>query len=254
MNKRVDAGTDVAMIGAWDAGRSDSALAKRWGKAYDQTLENDAVEGHLFLIHTGADCGGPVDVYVDAEVPAGVRAATRLVDGEFLIHVPTGRLVVGGVEDYRSAKPRITGENNIVSIPSGDYGLRCYVGEVDEESGPSLSDVEAKAISAEDRAYYHGLGRRDNWRAVFIALPILLFPALWPWLGWKIALAVMLGVLVPWSHLLDRRWKRQPVDERWKRINQALQDALLAGQSPMFILELHRVAETTGLKGGAVRV
>jgi len=254
MYKRVDAGTDVAKIGAWDASRNDSVLSKGWGKAYDQTLEDDAAEGHLFLIHTGADCGGPIDVYVDAEVPDAVRNAARLLDGEFLIRVPTGRLVVGGVEDYRSAKPRITGENSIVSIPSGDYRLRCYVGETDEESGPSLSEVEARAISAEDRAYYHGLGRRDNWRAVFIALPILLFPALWPWLGWKIALAVMLGVLVPWSHWLDRRWKRQPVDERWKRINQALQDALLASQSPMFILELHHVTETAGLKGGSVRV
>jgi hypothetical protein len=254
MHERVDTGTDAAMIGAWDASRSDSVLSTRWGRVYDNTLDGDAAQGHLFLIHTGADCGGPVDVYLDEDVPEQVRKGARPVDGEFLLSVPTGRMVVGGVEDYRSAKPRITAENSIVPVPSGDYRLRCYVGQADENSGPSPSEIEARAISAEDHAYYHSFQRRDNWRAIYILLPMLLLPALWPWLGWKIALAIAIGVLIAWANLLDRHWKRQPVDERWKRINKTLQDASLAGQSPLFILELHRVGDRGGLQGGSVRL
>jgi hypothetical protein len=36
------------MIGTWDASRNGSVLSKRWGKQFDETLERDAAEGHLF--------------------------------------------------------------------------------------------------------------------------------------------------------------------------------------------------------------
>jgi hypothetical protein len=102
MKARVEAGTDIARIGAWDASRNDTVVAKRWGKEWDRMLEEDAARGDLFLIDTGADGGGPIDVYCDTEVPPEARAHTRLVAGEFLVCVPTGRLMVGGLEDYRS--------------------------------------------------------------------------------------------------------------------------------------------------------
>ena len=100
MIKRIDVGTDVAMIGAWDSARDDVPLNGARGPLAD-VLRRDAAEAHLFLIHTGGDGGGPVDVYVDEDVPAAALEHGRAVDGTFLLSVPSGRLVVGGGEDYR---------------------------------------------------------------------------------------------------------------------------------------------------------
>ncbi|PWU10578.1 MAG: hypothetical protein C5B50_25245 [Verrucomicrobia bacterium] len=132
MKTRIDAGTDVAMIGAWDTSRNDSPFPKTSFKKMMRALHEDAQAGHLFLIRTGADGGGPIDVYVDEPLPESALAQTRRAEGEFLIRVPTGQLVVGGAEDYRSSKPRITGENSIVLLPAGDYCLRCYIGTEEE--------------------------------------------------------------------------------------------------------------------------
>ena len=126
MKARIDAGTDVAMIGAWDAQRRSDPFSPSEQKHLLKTLEADAVQGHLFLLHTGADGGGPVDLYIDEAVPPDVEGTLERLGGEYLVAVPSGALVVGGVEDYRSAKPGITGADSIVRMPAGDYALRCY--------------------------------------------------------------------------------------------------------------------------------
>src|SRR5688572_20003201 len=100
MYRRIEVGTDVAMIGVWDAARD--ATPRPW-KSADE-LEAEAAEGHLFLLHTGADGGGPVDVYVDADVPVEVLTTLKPLGREFLVAAPSGRLVIGGVEDYRAVK------------------------------------------------------------------------------------------------------------------------------------------------------
>lgn len=99
MKARIEAGTDIAMLGAWDASRSANPLAKLWGKEYGADLKADTEAGHLFFIATGADCGGPIDVFVDPDPPPETRSEMTLLPGEFLLHVPSGKLVVGGVED-----------------------------------------------------------------------------------------------------------------------------------------------------------
>ncbi len=74
MKARVDAGTDVAMIGAWDAQRGAQPFTAEEFKQLSDTLDADATQGHVFVLHTGADGGGPVDVYVDEPIPAEVMA------------------------------------------------------------------------------------------------------------------------------------------------------------------------------------
>lgn len=251
MKQRVNAGTDVAMIGAWDASRNDGALSGVWGKSLEKTLEADAAAGHLFLIHMGGDGGGPIDVYVDEEVPAEEQKQARRIGGEFLISVPTGRLVVGGVEDYRSRKPKITGEQSVVSIPSGDYLLRCHVGK--DEGGiqpPSPSELE-EAVGMEEYRYYRKVTR---WSYLGF-LAILLFPVLTFLHGWKSALAITAVTVVAYFYVQDRfvlkrnaKYQRiaQRVDEVWKRAYQA--------QPPAFLFELHRVEGRKELKGGSIRL
>src|SRR5512133_1821196 len=87
MKARVDAGTDVAMIGAWDADRGA-----------------DAEQGHIFVLHTGADGGGPVDVYIDEPVPADVMQRLTPIGDELVLALPSGTLIVDGVEHYRARK------------------------------------------------------------------------------------------------------------------------------------------------------
>src|SRR5688572_32313699 len=106
MKVRINAGSDIAMIGAWDAGRNDSALTKVSGRKLDEALEQDATAGDIFLIHLGGDGGGPIDVYVDSPIPNEALTEARAAEREFLLRVPSGRLIVGGVEDYRSANSK----------------------------------------------------------------------------------------------------------------------------------------------------
>jgi len=68
MHKRVEAATDVAMIGVWDEGRRDEPLPPEQRGAND-ALQRDAEDGHLLLIHTGGDGAGAIDVYVEEDVP-----------------------------------------------------------------------------------------------------------------------------------------------------------------------------------------
>lgn len=49
MKARIDAGTDVAMIGAWDAQRDSMPFTASELKHVSETLDADAAEGHVFL-------------------------------------------------------------------------------------------------------------------------------------------------------------------------------------------------------------
>jgi hypothetical protein len=261
MHKRVDAGTDVAMIGAWDAARGALPFSADQQKRYRKSLEKEASAGHVFLIHTGADGGGPVDVYVDEDAPADVRTTVRRLDGEFLVALPSGRLVVGGAEEYRADGEAVgeVGEDRVIVVSAGDYAVYCYVAkdDEDEEGGEyaSLAECEAKVLTSEEREYYH---KKDYRELALILVGWLLFLAFLPlarrW-GWKIALPVTLVIAVPYFHWLDRRSKRRTAaNVRWREINKKLSDAWEGSRASTFVLELRRVDTRDGLKGGSVSV
>jgi hypothetical protein len=260
MHQRIDAGTDVAMIGAWDAGRGALPFSADQQRRYRKSLEKESSAGHVFLIHTGADGGGPVDVYVDEEVPADVLKTTRPLEGEFLVALPSGRLVVAGAEEYRSDQSGAAArEESVVPVPPGDYAVRCHVAgdEADEEIGEyaSLAECEAKVLTPEEREYYH---KKDYRELALIGIGWLLFLAFLPlarrW-GWKIALPVTLVVALPYFHWLDRRAKRRTAaDTRWREINRKLSDAWEGSRARTFVLELRKVESRDGLKGGLVSV
>ena len=139
-------------------------------------LERDAAEGRLFLIHTGSDGGGPVDVYVDESAPASLHARITPIAENVLLSVPSGALMVGGVDDYRSPKARLTGPDSVIQIPAGDYALRCFVAN-DAEQEPSSEQRLRDALPAADIKYYDRINSRG---CIAGALMWLLFP-LWPW-------------------------------------------------------------------------
>ncbi len=252
MHQRIDAGTDVAMIGVWDA-RHGEGVQPICDRAF---LEREAVEGRLFLIHTGADGGGAIDLYIDENPPDHARAHTRPIEGEFLLAVPTGRLVVAGAETYRTGT-----ESNSVDIPPGDYAVRCHVAIVTEDDAEgggeynSIAEVETKVLTPEERAYYHRWNKRELlWSLFFWVLLLAFFPLMWRW-GWKIALPITLALLIPYSHWLERSQKRQSkADSRWQAINRKVSGAWLGSAPRTFMLELRRLSDRAGLKGGSVAV
>jgi hypothetical protein len=251
MKFRIEAGSDVAMVGAWDASRNDSVLMTAWGKKFDQTLEQDATAGDIFLIRLGGDAGGPIDIYVDSPIPNEVLAEMRAADDEFLLRVPSGRLIVGGVEDYRSAKPKITGPNSVVALPSGDYALRCYVATGEEGFTPPTSRELKAALGADDYAYYNRISKLSLLGYLIVLLfPVLAFP-----LGWKWALLITVVVFfgyfsVQEGFVVKRNARYQRIS---KQVNQLFGKAK-EKESPWFIFDLRRISESHNLKGGSIRM
>ena len=240
------------MIGAWDGSRNDSILEKVPFKQIMNTLHEDAQAGHLFVIHTGADGGGPIDVYVEEPVPELALKQTRRAEGEFLIRIPTGRLVVGGVEDYRAPKPRITGENSMVVLPAGDYRLRCLIGTEDEWVPETSSRAELeKVLGAEDYRYWRKLENTGRLGC----LSVLLFPLLAFLIGWKLGLAVTFVVAVSWFYVRETFFLKR--NARYQRIDKAVNEIRKRAQEaapPTFVLELNRVSPGSDLKGGEIKV
>jgi len=249
MKARIDTGTDIAMLGAWDASRNASPLKKLWGKEYDSNLKSDADAGHLFFIATGADCGGPIDVLVQEDIEPEIRKEMTLLPGEFLLCVPSGTLVVGGVEDYRSTRPRITGDSSLMRIPAGNYLVKAHRGP--EENIPvTPTKEELKELLGEEDFQYHQRSIRNGCLGY---LTLLLWPILWPLIGWKLATGVAVVVVVGWFLIRERIFLRY--DERYQRINKLVNDAYQKADAqgpPIFLLELRPLENSAGKQGGSI--
>lgn len=249
MKARVEAGTDIAQIGAWDANRDDGAFDKLSFKRRTAVLREDSEAGSIFVLNTGSDGDGPIDVYVDESIPESELRENELLKGEFLVRVPSGRLVVGGVEDYRYSKRKITGPNSVISVPVGDYKIQCYAPKVDEGSLEGVSNAALReAIGEDDYSYW----RRREKSAGYGCLPFALFPALAYTFNWKVALAAAIGMTVLWffcrEQLLRRNARYQSIEKRVQEIYRQAK----ANSAPTFIFALTRLEDGSSLKGGEV--
>ena len=160
-------------------------------------------QGALVLIRTGGDGGGPVDLYIDEPAPPEVLARVTPVAGKARLSLPTGALTVGGVEDYRSADPRIPAQPASSLCLSGDYAVRYYVA-TDPEQEPASEKTLRRLVSPADIKDYDGVNQRG---CVAGALTLLLFPLLLYPLGWKIALPITVVAFLAFFPLLQ--WATQ---------------------------------------------
>jgi hypothetical protein len=233
MRARIDAGTDVAMIGAWDAQQNASPFTPAEVADHQNSLERDVSQGSLVLIRTGGDGGGPVDLYIDEPAPPEVLARVTPVGSKARLSLPTGALTVGGVEDYRSADARITGPASIVSVPAGDYAVRCYVA-TDPEQEPASEKTLRRLVSAADIKYYDSVNQRG---CVVGALTLLLFPLLSYPLGWRVALPITIVAFLAFFPLLQWALKRNP---RYQRLNAIIPIHRIQQANPTYVFELRR--------------
>lgn len=247
--QRIDAGTDAALLGAWDLSRDDVLFSKEEVKYLHKSLASDSGKGHLFFIQTGADCGGPIDVYVDREAPEIVTSRTNKIEQNFLLSLPSGKLVVGGVEDYRRKGKKITAAKSVVNVPAGDYSLTCYVAKDEEERPEDRSEKElARLVGAENVRYFD---RITNWGCmVGVLLPLLLFFFLSIWMG-LIALPVTIVVSILYFYLLQGVLKR---NERYRRLEEIIPAFRLKHERPLFVFVLKKIEDKGGLKGGFIDV
>jgi hypothetical protein len=231
MKARFDAGTDVAMIGAWDARRGAQPFSANEFKRLSEVLDAESAAGHIFVVHTGGDGAGPVDVYIDEPVPSGLAARLTPIGGEFVLALPSGTLVVDGAELYRSPKATVT--TPAVTVPAGDYTLRCY--EATEKEGAPPSERGLEAIVGPDELRYYDRVTRGG--CAIGALLLLLLPALWPLLGVKVAFAVTVAVVVVYFNVREWMLRR---NQRFLRLRDTITTLRLEQAEPTFVLELRR--------------
>ncbi len=247
MKARFDAGTDVAMIGAWDLDRGAQPFSAEEYKQLSATLDADAEQGHLFVLHTGADGGGPVDVYIDEPVPAETVARLTPLGGELVLALPSGKLMVDGVEYYRARKPDPAQASRAISVPTGDYLLRCYTPKDAEQDVTPRSEHELEAIVGKNELRYYERVTRGG--CVIGLLLLLLFPILGPFAGWRIAFATTVVAALGFFYVREWALRRNP---RFARIREAVTTFRLQGQDPTFVLELRQIQDRAGLKGASV--
>jgi len=161
-------------------------------------------------------------------------------------------LVVGGAEDYRSEKPRITGEKSIIQLPAGDYRLRCHIGTEDEwvPEGKLHARLE-ETVGTEDYRYW----RKSKNAGYLGCLTVLLFPMLAYPIGWRLAVLVTLFAMVAWFYGRARFIVKR--DARYQRIDKAVNEIVKRAQGnapPTFVFELNKVTAGSGLKGGEIKL
>lgn len=243
MRARLDAGTDVAMIGAWDAHRDAEPLAAKMPRDILAVLEREAAQGELFLIHTGADGGGPVDILVDEPMAPDELARMRPLDGPRRLSLPSGVLRVGGAENYRA--PKAVGTADEVTIPSGNYAISAFVPLDEEEEAPSEAELR-KHVGAEALRRYD----RVNQGIVIGAFAALLLVTvgLAPFIG-RLALVVAVAVFLAWFPAAKWLTNRSPA---YLRLHEAAVDFRLRRAPPSLILSLRRLGPEETLAGGSV--
>jgi hypothetical protein len=171
---------------------------------------------------------------VDEPIPDGTMATLTPLGEECILALPSGSLIVDGVEHYRAKKPDAGHSDRAVSVPAGDYVLRCFAPTDTEDAKPeSEKDLEA-AVGRADLQYYERVTRSG----CFIGpLLLLLFPLLLPVVGWKLAFPVTFVVVVAYFILREYSLRR---NERFARLREKIVAFRRGHEDPTFVLELRR--------------
>jgi hypothetical protein len=243
MRARFQVSTDTARLGAWDAQRGEEPFSREDVTRSSEALGEDVAAGHVAVLSTKADAGGRIDVYVDELVPNEVRADLTPIEGEFLLVLASGKLVVDGVEYYR---PRPSDNYTLqpaVPVPAGDYAARWYRMKDPEASPKSEADLVRK-FGREEVEYFDRMNQRGCLTGVST---LLLLPILWYLWGFWIALPVTLVVFVGYFHVKQWVLKR---NARYWRLQEVIPAYRHEHEDPLFVLELRRVDKRAGLTGG----
>lgn len=237
------------MIGAWDAQRGAQPFTTSEFEQLSDSLEAEADAGHAFFLRTKADGGGPVDVYIDEPIPVELAERLTPLGDAFVLALPSGSLAVDGAEYYRPKKPDAAMTARAVTVPAGDYALRCYAARGEDAAPMPRPDRELEAILGKDDLRYYDRVTRGG--CVIGLLLLLLLPALWPLFGLKIAFAATAVIVVAYFSVRERVLRR---NARFARLRETITAFRRGRDEPVFVLELRRVLNRAELTGGSVSV
>ena len=236
MKARFDAGTKVGMVGAWDVERGVQPFSAEESRRLSEALDADAAQGQLFVLHLGANGGVPVDVYVDEPVPEAATAGLTPLGDALTLALPSGKLIVDGVEYYRTRKADAAHASRALTVPPGDYVLRCYTpGEEDADAVPRPEHGLGAIVGKDELRYYERVTRSGCLIGLVL---LLLFPVLGPLAGWRIAFATTVVAVIGFFYV--REWVLRR-NERFARIREAVNAHRVGAQEPVFVIELRRI-------------
>lgn len=237
---RIETGTDIASLGLWDRARD----AEPFTSYKPAAIAADVREGHVVQVQTDSDGGYDFAVFVGEDAPEELRAVTISAGPPRLLRAPSGRLCLGGLGDYRSKKPRITGERSFFDAPPGDYRVHCRVLDLDRPR-----DQVAAAVGEKDFLYWRSVQARvDRGCCLVVVLALVGI-----YLGWRYAWWWALGgvaLVVAYSWWIERASR---TDARFEDIEQRITE-FCGGKSfaeyeeeyltqwPAVVLELHALA------------
>ena len=239
---RIEAGTDVAMIGIWDHSWDATPLPKR---GTIPELEAAADERQLWLVKTLGDGSYEADIYVDQQADVDELEDRRVVGDWRALHVPSGKLCFSGVEDFRTAKKQITGEDAYFEVTPGEYRVRAQLLDLDIPERKL-----AESVGEEDYEYWKPRDATDMTIFGFFLLALLSSLIGGIWLDWRLGVGLAaLGILLYWLIGAGRRR-----DERFQRIQDRVHDVLgdktlddliedFVGERPMLVIELQRLGD-----------
>ncbi len=237
MVARIDAAPESGLLVVHDAGVALPVVDR--GRM--DALERDAAAGKVFFMASEDPSRFRVDVYIDEAQPPELHQDFQSLGGNFLLDLPSGRLVVAGY----NFTPASAGETPI-SLPNGAYVLtvmerRAFDGRRHEKEMVELvGDADWR------------FSKRTTSLGLLGCLPTIialgsLFLAIrqGQWRGF-FYFALPLSVLAWAPHVLLRNSKR------YRRIQRLMNEHEAA--KPHFILKLARTERTNGLSGGFVNV
>ena len=237
MPTRIDIDSDGGVLIARDASVSLPSVPLK----ELESLETETSSGRLFVMATEDPSRFRIDLYTADAPPAALNADFQPLGGTFLLHLPTGRLVISGASGTGA-----TADGTPIAVPAGSYLLtvlerRSFDGRRhDKEMIQLLGEADWK---------FH---QRANWVAAAGCLPMLaaLITLLLAfrhgrWLS-ALYVGLPLAVLAALPHVFHR------ASRRYRRIDRMMNEHEAA--KPLFVLRLAPAEQTSGLAGGLVRL
>ncbi|NMO20079.1 hypothetical protein HPC49_03630 [Pyxidicoccus fallax] len=240
---RIDAGTDIACVGIWDAGLPP---LRRVPDAKE--VEASAVRGEALPIETSADGGYVLEILVEESFVAPAGRTYETLERDYGLNLASGTALVGGFEDFRSRRPQITSEEDLIHVEPSWYRVRVHLNRIDPEYVEALShDAAERALSPEELARHRQLGRYGNAGCASMLLAVPLFIVAGRSNGATALIALVAGlVLFTAPAWLNRLAKRRGDLE----LQQRYESTRARATPPDVVLELWRT--DAPLPGGRV--
>ena len=231
MKFETEAGTDIAMIGIWDADVPVGELRKIPYKRLMEELSKDGHDGKILRVDTGADGGYPICVVSTEEEFGAFRLdAYAEIQHDFFLYSQSGNFIAGGLEDYRNGTPQLTSENDRFRLEPGGFRVRVYTHDEDEDQ---IAKQVADEVGEDDLRHY-----QERKSGCGIAMAAIAFGMVggyfWSW--WVLLPAILLA-----ARVVSYFSKLNSSDERVQRVERAFRE--YDNNHPALIFHFESVSE-----------